>query len=495
MSSFKARHAVSLFGLVCLAVVGVVWAQKLPDLGQSGMGARQLSSEFRNVAREVLPSIVSLETRGKAVQMNQQMPLPENHPFRRFFENDPQFRDFFERQQGPQEFEGPEGMGSGFIIDASGIIMTNAHVVEDAEEITVRLHDGREFKAVDWKADPQSDIAILRIPEAENLKPVKLGDSDTAQIGDWVLAFGAPFGLDMSVTAGIISGKGRGLSQIRQELLQTDAAINPGNSGGPLVNLNGEVIGINTAISTRSGGYDGVGFAIPTNKADWIGKQLVENGIVKRAFLGVRIQPVTNELAQQFQSPPGRGAIITSIVPDSPAADSALKPGDVILEMDGQQVNSTRSLQAIVEQLEIGKAYEMRIVSGGKQMDIDVSVRELPDRMLAADEPADPAPGKTNATGTAAQIGLRLSDITDDMRDQLGIGEKTQGVIVTNVQRGSPAGRAGISSGDIIEKVGDTAVSSVKEFDEALKAESLAEGVLLLVSNEGGRYFIVIKTR
>lgn len=497
MSQINKKRTLVVVAVACLLVAGIVAAQKLPGLnGLDVASAEQLSSAFRAVSHDVLPGIVSIETRGRAVRVGRgQVPLDENHPFRRFFEDDPRFRQFMEREQ---QFELPRGMGSGFVIDEAGVIMTNAHVVRDAEEVTVRLHDGREFTATDWSADPDSDIAILRIANAENLTALKLGNSDQMQIGDWVLAFGAPFGLDMSVTAGIISGKGRGLSQIRQELLQTDAAINPGNSGGPLVNIRGEVIGINTAISTRSGGYDGVGFAIPMNKAKWIGEQLVANGRVKRAFLGVRIQPVSNELAQQFGVPPGRGAIVTNIIPDSPAADSDLLPGDVILKMDGKNVNSTRSLQAIVEQLQVGEEYSMEIIRAGKSMTIKVTVRELPERFMAEEGPQESErPGEADDPEVAefADLGLEVQDISAELREKLRLGPDASGVIVSSVEAGSPADRAGIGSRDVIEKVGVTAIGSVQEYRQALEKESLEEGILMLVNSRGSRMFVVVKQR
>ncbi|MBM4077423.1 MAG: trypsin-like serine protease, partial [Planctomycetes bacterium] len=256
---------------------------------------QDLSIAFRQVSAEALPSIVSIETTIKPRQVEGRRPptldddLPL--PFRQFFQNDPQLEELFRnrgrQRQGPQRM----GKGSGFIIDSSGIIMTNNHVVNGADEVKVRLHDGREFIATDVKTDERTDVAIVRI-EASGLKALKLGDSRSTEVGDWVLAIGSPFGLDMSVTAGIISAKGR-TNRItdRADFLQTDAAINPGNSGGPLLNLGGEVIGINTAIATESGGYDGIGFAIPTHIAGWVSQQLIANGEVNRGYIGTQIQP------------------------------------------------------------------------------------------------------------------------------------------------------------------------------------------------------------
>ena len=233
-------------------------------------------------------------------------------------------------------FGRPSGIGSGVIIDPSGIILTNNHVVDGAGKIMVRLHDGREFEATDVKRDPKTDLAILRIKGAGKLTAVKLGNSDDAQVGDWVLALGDPFGLEGTVTAGIISAKGRPLGATRANFIQTDAAINPGNSGGPLVNLDGEVVGINTAISSNNGGNQGVGFAISSNLAKWVSQQLIANGTVKRAYLGVAIQPVDPDLAKQFGVETMQGVVVADVQPDTPAAAAGVKPGDVIVEFAGK---------------------------------------------------------------------------------------------------------------------------------------------------------------
>ena len=285
--------------------------------------AKSLSKAFRDTAEKVLPSVVSIQT-SPAIAKRSTKEAPsasaddENDssdtPFGEFFKSNPELRRFFGQTPGGHGFMMPSphrggGLGSGVIIDASGIILTNNHVVDDAGKITVRLHDGREFEAYDVKRDPKTDLAVIRI-HAKNLPAAKLGDSSKMAVGDWVLALGEPFGLEGTVTAGIISAKQRDISGIGHgSLLQTDAAINPGNSGGPLVNLDGEVIGINTAISTQSGGYQGVGFAIATSEAKWVVNQLVKTGTVKRAYLGVAIQPVTAPLADQLGDPSPRGRI------------------------------------------------------------------------------------------------------------------------------------------------------------------------------------------
>ena len=273
---------------ICLLGAAAVVAQRRPvSQAPVARNAQELSHVFRSVAGAATPSVVSIESRGKPIRVRSNFPFGDNDLFREFFRNDPRFREFQNQTPAERELPAPVGRGSGFIIDESGVIVTNSHVVEGAEHVKVRLHDGREFIATDIKQDPRSDIAILHIDAPRGLlKPVRFGNSDQMQVGDWVLAVGSPFGYDLSVTAGIISAKGRGPKiNEREDYLQTDAAINPGNSGGPLLNLNGEVIGINTAISSRNGSYNGIGFAVPINMAQWVIQQLVAEGKVSRAYL------------------------------------------------------------------------------------------------------------------------------------------------------------------------------------------------------------------
>jgi serine protease Do len=285
---------VALVGVVCLAFSAGMMTQKQPAFAAQGdpraaqgvAEAHELSSAFRHAAKTALPGMVSIETRGRVAMVRGQgninpEDLFENSPFGEMFKSDPRLKDLFRQQ--PRQMPRSHGMGSGFVIDSSGVILTANHVVADAEQVKVKLHDGREFMATEVKTDPKTDIAILRIKADSSLPTIRLGDSDATEIGDWVLAIGSPFGLDATVTAGIISAKGRGPKiATREDFIQTDAAINPGNSGGPLINLHGEVIGINTAISTRSGGYDGVGFAVPINLARWVADQLIEKGLHRR---------------------------------------------------------------------------------------------------------------------------------------------------------------------------------------------------------------------
>ncbi|MCA9114311.1 MAG: Do family serine endopeptidase [Planctomycetaceae bacterium] len=468
---------------------------------ETAQDARALSTVFRSISKEALPGIVSIRTRGKAVPVGgNNMQFDEDllpAPFR----NDPRFRDLFRnRMQNQQpQYHQPQGMGSGFIIDPAGVVMTNNHVVRDAEEVRIRLQDGREFIATDIRTDPRTDVAIVRFDAPAGLHSLKLGNSDNMQIGDWVLAVGSPFGLDLSVTSGIISARGRGPGIAeREDFLQTDAAINPGNSGGPLLNLDGEVIGINTAISTRSGGYDGIGFAIPGNMARWVADQLIETGTVQRAYLGVAIQPMDNDLAEKFGVPVGQGAIVSQVMPDSPAAEAGLQAGDVVLSVDGKNVLNPRSLQGLVEQLKVGEQYPLKVLRGGDRVELQLKARAMPQdfSLSSRRQPAGREEEEWDAPAEAKadKLGLTVQELTAEMAEQL----KTtagQGVVVTRVERGSLAQRAGLKPGLIIEQVDRKPVNSPDEFAAAANSVSLEEGVLLLIRSGESTRFIVLKSR
>ncbi|MFO1022213.1 MAG: Do family serine endopeptidase [Planctomycetales bacterium] len=481
-----------------------VMAQKEnPPQVVSTRDARDQSSVFRAVSKLALPSVVAIDVEGRPVRTRGgEDQFGENSPFGDFFRNDPRFKDMFDQMRRQREVR-PQGKGSGFIIDPSGIIMTNNHVVADAARVKVRLQDGSEYLATDIKTDPRTDVAILRIKADHPLPALKMGNSDAAEVGDWVLAVGNPFGLegDLTVTAGIISAKGRGMHITdREDFIQTDAAINPGNSGGPLINLNGEVIGINTAISSRSGGYDGVGFAVPVNMAKWVSQQLVDNGAVKRAYLGVVIQPVTNELKHHFGLDARQGAIVGTVSESSPAAEAKLQRGDVIMKLDGKNVSDTRSLQGIVEQLKIGGSYPVDIIRAGKPMTLTVTVREMPQDFASRhtpkndseEESADKTPSKSE---NFSELGLDVQNLTAETSKELGIKHEKNTLIITGVKADTPAAEAGLKPGLVIDSVAQTPVKSVEEFKKAVEGKKLEEGVMLYVrvpQSHNGR-FVVLK--
>jgi serine protease Do len=496
MKAFTANRGWFYAVVASLCIVGAALAvaqrgQSVPMDEKAIQHAEAISVSFRNVAKSASPSIVSIVTMTKGHSIEQaQFGFDDNSPFRQFFENDPQLKRFFDRREfsTPRQTPQQRGMGSGFVIDESGIIMTNSHVVKGADEVKVRLSDGREFIASDIKTDARTDVAILRIKAPKGLKAIPLGDSNSMEVGDWVLAIGSPFGLDTTVTSGIISAKGRvpGINQ-REDYLQTDAAINPGNSGGPLLNLRGEVIGINTAISSRGGGNDGVGFAIPINMAKWVADQLIEKGEVQRGYLGVMIQDLNGPLAQKLNVTADAGALVAQVLADAPAAKAGLKPGDVVMQLDGHQVNSSKSLQDAVEKLEVGKAYDLQILRNGEKQTLSVTIEKMP-----ADEQLAQATQSDSSESSDDNLGLNVQELTSALRSKLNL-PNVEGVVVSKVESGSPADNAGLKAGDVIEKVGNTKVATADEFKTAIENSKLEDGILLLVHSNGGSRFVVLQ--
>jgi serine protease Do len=468
--------------------------------GQGADYANNLSKAFRDAADQVLPSVVMItNTPAVAEASNDQGRPPEKwwdeNPFGDMFPGLPGpdlhrfFRELPSVPQMPRH--GMQGMGSGLIVDPSGVILTNNHVVDGGGKITVRLHDGREFDAVEVKQDPKTDLAIVRIQGAADLKAVKLGNSDETLVGDWVIALGQPFGLEGTVTAGIVSAKGRGIGiTARENFIQTDAAINPGNSGGPLVNLKGEVIGINTAISSRNGGYQGVGFAVPVNLAKWVGGQLERHGVVHRAYLGVMIQPVTHPLAEQFGVKVHEGVLVTEVQPDTPAGKAGLKAGDVIVEFAGKPVASPQELQGVVERTEIGGKAPMVVVRDGKRMTLNVTLGEQPEDYGLARN--DSRGFSKPDSSTFDKLGLQMETLSPEVAEQLGVKD-TSGVVITDVRTGSPADQAGLESGMVITQANHKPVKSLDDFRKATDNQSLEKGVLLLVRTSEGARFVVLK--
>jgi serine protease Do len=341
-----------------------------PPCAESGKrGASQMSVAFEDAARRVLPAVVTIHRVSKP-----------DKPKPRSGKTDPDPEELLRRFFGqPSGKQGHQSLASGLIVHPSGLILTNEHVVHGEATVTVELRDGREFQPADIKTDPRSDLALLRIDGAGPLPAAVLGDSDRMDIGDWVLAVGSPFGLDATVTAGIISAKGRGLgSTLRQEFLQTDAAINPGNSGGPLVNIRGEVVGINAAIETTSGGYQGVGFAIPINLVKWVGSQLVERGAVRRGYLGVSVQELSPDLSAKLRIQSRRGVVVAEVRPNSPAATAGVRPGDVITQFAGRPMANGSRLSSAVERVPLDSQQDLRVVREGQPLDLRITVREEP---------------------------------------------------------------------------------------------------------------------
>ena len=409
--------------------------------------AKDLSTAFRVAADRVLPSLVTIETtvtrrpwpmsRGIRQRRLRVATPSKGLPLKTCSATGTLAKDFALKTLNiPSQPE--HGLGSGVIFDASGLIMTNNHVVAGGKNVSVlvRLSDGREFVADEVWTDPKTDIAVVKISGAKDLVPAQLADSDQVAVGDWVLAMGQPFGLESTVTAGIISATHRGVGiNARETFLQTDAAINPGNSGGPLVNLDGQVVGINTAISSRGGGNDGVGFAVPINLAKWVAEQLADGGAVRRAYLGVGIQSIDAKLAEQFGVKPRQGVLVTEVYPDTPAAKAGLKAGDVIVEYAGIPVSSPQDLQVIVERSKLGHRHDLKVVREGQMTTLGFVPEEQPDNFGEQTSSV----GRMNAVPSSSGLesfGVDISDLTADVARQLGMKEDA-GVVITDVEDGS----------------------------------------------------------
>jgi len=463
--------------------------------------ATALSTAFRHAAEVATPSVVlvrsSTKPRAQGQRQRQRQRGGEN-PFRgtpleRMFPDGlPEGFDFeMPEGMGPEGGPRRSGVGSGVIVDASGIVLTNNHVVEGADEVVVELNDGREFKAAEIKTDPDSDLAVVRLEGAQDLPVAKLGDSDTLSIGDWVIAIGNPFELETTVSAGIISGKGRELGSIRRaQFLQTDAAINPGNSGGPLVNLNGEVVGINTAIASSSGGYQGIGFAIPINLAKWVTGQLIDKGTVERAFIGVQMGPLDRRMADKLGVADRKGVLVSDVVPKSPAAAAGVQPLDVITGFDGQAIDGPRTLQELVERSALDRAHKLTVLREGKPLTLEVTVKPLP-RDLASTPVEKAAPPEAGAETFYSE------DFGIEVRSKESVAEEAyadfEGVLVDRVDSDGLAAEAGVGPGMLVRKVGRTPVGTVAEFAAAIERESTAEGVVLQIRTPRGNSVVLLK--
>lgn len=367
--------------LPLLAVMLISIPLQADETAQAINHAKALSLAFRQAAMATMPAVVTIVSKEKPNRTANAAELRE-------MLRDPRFRRMFPNGDLPfdiptddSEVELPplvSQVGSGVIVDAAGILITNNHVVENADEIVVRLGDGREFIATDVKMDPLSDLAVVTVKTSDRLPAAKLGDSSKLTIGDWVIAIGSPFELEATVSAGIISGKGRGIDKIRRgKLVQTDAAINPGNSGGPLVNLDGEVVGINTAIASSNGGYQGIGFAIPSNRVAWVSRELLAHGKVRRAYLGIRIDDLSPETAAKLGMAPRSGVFVVDVIDGAPAAQAGLRINDVIIEFAGERVRGPRDLQDVVEQKPIDSEQKVTVMRRGERKTVDVKLTAL----------------------------------------------------------------------------------------------------------------------
>jgi serine protease Do len=454
---------------------------------------KELTS-YRDVVKGVLPAVVSIEAKPKATLTGARPPAESLAPHGSLPRLPEELRkelEPFHKQPVPDPDITPgHAFGSGFVVDPSGVICTNDHVVRDADEVVVQLQDGRKFTSRDIKRDPKSDLAIIRIAVKEPLPALKLADSSAVEIGDRVLAVGAPFGLRGTVTAGIISAKARDAHlNMYEDFLQTDAAINPGNSGGPLVNLAGEVVGINSAIKSASGGSQGIGLAISSNMAHSVLDQLLTDGAVHRGYLGVQVQPLDAEVAAHLGLAGKAGVVIGKVMPGGPAARCGLQEGDVLTEIAGQPLEGPHILQRVIAGLPLGKPVELTVYRDGARKVLALTVEEQPEAFgTSADfsEPAATALGK---------IGVKVMELTPAKAKELGYAAKTEGVLIAEVQPNSVADGAGLRSGWVILKVDQQSVTTVAEAQKALDKGSLEKGVLLQVRTpHDGTNYVLLKS-
>ncbi len=441
--------------------------------------ARSAPESFADLVDQVLPAVVNVSSTQKVPQNQQQQDLDE------------MFRDFLDRREGQPEQGPPRGgssLGSGFIIDPAGYIVTNNHVIEDAEEILVLTHDNEELKATIVGRDEKTDLALLKVEAKHPLPAVAWGDSEALRIGDWVMAIGNPFGLGGSVTAGIVSARQRDInSGPYDDYIQTDASINRGNSGGPMFNMDGQVVGINTAIFSPSGGSVGIGFAIPSNLAMPIIGQIKEFGKPKRGWLGVRIQTVSPELAEGLRLKEPKGALIASVTKDGPADKAGIKQGDVVLKFDGKEITQMRGLPRIVAETETGKVTDVVIWRKGAEVTLKVAVGELTEEAEQKTLASLEAP--PSAAATIDLLGLKLSAITEELRKKHQIPADAAGVVVVEVAPSGPAAEKDMRPGDVIAEVDQKAVTSPADVSQRVKAaQDNGYRVVTLLVNRGGEF-------
>lgn len=451
---------------------------------------QQTGHAFASIAKKISPAVVSLKVEKKIAGDYSIGGLPngdQNSPFndemlKRFFGD--KFPEGLKQKHGPAQKHAVVGQGSGFVVSPDGYILTNHHVVGDASKVTVRFADGRELQAKVIGSDSQSDVAVIKV-DAKNLPVIPMGDSSRTEVGEWVLACGAPYGLTSTITAGIVSAVGRNSVGIAnyENFIQTDAAINPGNSGGPLVNLEGEVIGINTAIFSRNGGSVGLGFAIPIDMARQAYDQILSYGSVVRGYLGVRIQGLTAELAEQFGIKDTHGVLIGEVQKSTPGEKAGLKQADVIVELDGKKIEDAASFRNAIAMKSPGSTVKLTVLRDGQKTQLSATLDKLPENANAVAETSSKA---------SSSWGFTVQPLTADLAKKFGYTAET-GVIINEVTPESPAGEAGLEPGMMILQVNRKKVASAQEFEEVMTQNHDAKSLLLLVSSGKGSRFVVLK--
>lgn len=431
---------------------------------------------FSEIVKAVSPAVVNIST---------------TKTFRRHPTPFDEFFDFFypfpnDRARRWKE----QSLGSGVIVSSDGYIITNNHVVERADEIRVTLFDKRTLKAKLIGSDPKTDIAVIKI-DGSNLATIPWGDSDKLQVGEFVLAVGNPFGLSHTVTMGIISAVGRadvGIAEY-EDFIQTDAAINPGNSGGPLVNINGELIGINTAIFSKTGGYQGIGFAVPSNMARRVMEQLIKEGRVTRGWLGVVIQELTPEMAQKFGLRSTEGVLVSDVTKGSPAHKAGIVRGDIIIEFDNKKVVNVSQLRNMVAQTKVGSVVNIKLLRGNREIDLTVNIMELPAEI---GEKIPSSLDDINVPGNPLS-GITVSDLTPSIARQLGVGTEEKGVVVIKIEHGSPADEAGIRKGDVIQEIDRQEIRNLNDFNRVISKLGVNDTVLLFINRGGKKFYLTVQ--
>ena len=449
---------------------------------------------FADLAARLTPAVVNISTTQKivkeeaaAVAKEPQQPLPPGHPLE-------DFNEFFKNFMQPyQEDKDVTSLGSGFIVDPSGIIITNNHVIADAEEITVSLDDNSQFKATVVGKDSKTDLAVLKITAGRPLPYVSFGDSDSSRVGDWVIAVGNPYGLGGTVTAGIISARARDINAGPfDDFLQTDAAINRGNSGGPMFNMRGEVIGINTAIFSPTGGSVGIGFAVPSSLAEPITKKLREGKKITRGWLGVKIQGVSPEIAESLGMKDSKGALVVGMTPNSPAQRAKILPGDVIIRFNGKEIDTMRKLPRVVADTPIGKEVEVEVIRNGaaKKLHATVGKMDESEEKKPAEEKQTEAPRRKGES----VLSMQVTAVTDDVRTEYGLAVNIRGVLVMEVKDGSMAQKRGLQPGDVIVEAGQKSLRNVDDLKSAIDyvKDMKRKSILLYILRDGETLFMAL---
>ncbi len=478
---YPAMQSITQAFWLAMAVMALVLGQGMASQ------ARGAPESFADLAERVSPAVVDITTTTLVATPTSPFPgLPPGSPFEDFFD------DFMNRDgNGAPRPRRAQALGSGFVISEDGYIVTNNHVIAEADEIRVEFFSGKTLPATIVGTDPKTDIALLKVDSDKPLPFVRFGDSDLARVGDWVLAVGNPLGQGFSVSAGIISARKRELSGVYDDFIQTDAAINRGNSGGPLFNMDGEVIGVNTAILSPTGGSIGIGFAMASNVVGKVVDQLRRFGETRRGWLGVRIQDVTEDMAEAMALETARGALVTD-VPDGPARAAGMQQGDVILSFDGREVKSTRDLVRMVGDTAVGKVVRVVVWRDGRTETLKVTLGR---RETAEAGPAGAAPGAgPPAPEKKELLGLKLAELTDSRRDELGLPPGTGGILIEAVDEASAAYEKGLRAGDVIVEAGQQKIATIRDFEKRLDAVRAAgrQSVLLLVRRGGAPRFVAL---